>query len=102
MKGEIIKLIYLYTFSAIGLILVVISSVKIVDIFLREYIFKDADMIYTYFPENISENEQTRKIQIETIKSERQKVISSSISMLIIGLPLFIYHWKILRKDNFY
>ncbi len=111
MNGEIIRLIYLYTFSAIGLILIVISSVKMIDIFLRSYVFKNADMIYSYIPENLNETEkekiiqmeeQSRKIQIESIRSERQKIISSSISMFIIGLPLFVYHWRILKKDSFY
>lgn len=110
-KSELIKLIYLYTFSAIGLILVIIGSVKILDLGLKEFVFKNADTYY--YPdviyqktEGISEEqaqkqrEEQIKLQQTNIKAERQKVASNSLAMIIVGFPLFFYHWRKILKNN--
>jgi hypothetical protein len=111
-KSELIKLIYLYLFSAVGLVLVVIGTVRLVDLGLKTFIFKQADVYY--YPKiqpmptdlKISDeewqkqlDEQAKAEEINRI-SERQRSASNSIAMIIVGLPLFLYHWQILRKSN--
>jgi hypothetical protein len=41
---EIIKLIYIYIFSAIGLILIITGTVRLIDLGLKVYVFKQADV----------------------------------------------------------
>lgn len=111
-KKELIKLIYLYLFSAIGLILIIIGSVRLIDLGLKTFIFKKADIYY--YPKlqpkpvdlNISDEEWQRQINEQTKieemnrASERQRTASNSIAMIIVGLPLFLYHWSILKRSD--
>jgi ferritin-like protein len=114
-KSGLLRSIYLYTFSAVGLILIIIGSVNIIDILLKATIFKQADVYYSYpyayqpikgGEEQISKEErekimeEERKAQEMNSKNERARKLSNSIAMIIVGSPLFIYHWKILRKPE--
>ncbi|MCX7589545.1 MAG: hypothetical protein N2Z85_01220 [Patescibacteria group bacterium] len=111
-KQELIKLIYLYLFSAIGLILIITGSVRLIDLGLKTFIFKQADVYYYSSPQvkptdlAISDEEWQRQIEeqskMEKLNrlAERQRTASNSIAMIIVGFPIFLYHWRILRKSN--
>ena len=45
---SLIRKIYLYLFSLIGLVLVVIGCVQLVNLGLKAYVFTAADQYYTY------------------------------------------------------
>jgi predicted Holliday junction resolvase-like endonuclease len=108
---EVVKFIYIYLFSAIGLILIIVGSTKIVDLGLKTYIFKQADYFYAppfYSPDSNLSEEEIKKRQEElkkadeiNRKAERQRTASIAISQIIVGLPLFLYHWKLARKISF-
>ena len=49
---SVIRKIYLYLFSAIGLIVVIIGSVQLVDLGLKTFVFKKAD-VYLEYPRPI-------------------------------------------------
>ncbi len=119
-KKEIIRTIYLYLFSTIGLILIVIGSVTLVDLGLKSFIFKSADEIIVYpdypgmRPIAVSEistatptaeelqrykDEQT-KAQEQQRQNDKARRASSAIAMIIVGLPLFSYHWKTLNGSR--
>jgi hypothetical protein len=109
---EIIKIIYVYLFSAIGLILIITGSVKLIDLGLKVYIFKQADVFYVICPaiyqnenltpEEIAKKEEEQKKAEETNRiAERQRTASNAIALLIVGLPVFIYHWRLALKYNF-
>ncbi|MEM4648313.1 MAG: hypothetical protein QXO12_03345 [Candidatus Pacearchaeota archaeon] len=120
---EIIRYIYLYLFSLIGLILIIIGLVRMIDLTLKTFIFKKADeiIIYPYnklsLPtieeKNISldekekilkEQEENRLQQIEFEKKqkeiEKNKVASNSLALIIVGFPLFFYHWNLIKKEK--
>jgi len=138
-KVEIIKNIYFYLVSLIGLILIVISIGQLVSLGLKTWVFTSADgdrymsrppAIYleqSYelkTAENLIEcsekcsltNEQktaldnwtkdykywqeNEKDQSKYIKANRQRDAVRGISMLIVGIPLFWLHWRIIRKKN--
>ena len=138
-KVEIVKNIYFYLVSLIGLILIVISISQLVNLGLKTWIFTAADgdkymsrppaiyldqsyelktaesliecsdkcnltdgqrialdnwtKDYKYWQEN-------KKDQSKYIKADRQGNAVRGISMLIVGLPLFWIHWRIIRKKN--
>jgi len=108
---EVVKFIYIYLFSAIGLILVVMGAVRLTDVALKTYAFKQADVYYapTFYDKDsgLSEeevqrrNEEFKKAEEINRKAERQRTIASSISLIAVGLPLFLYHWRIARKISF-
>lgn len=42
-------------------------------------------------------NENQKKI--DYLASNRQRTASNSLAMILIGLPLYLYHWRIIRKE---
>ena len=116
-KKEIIRTIYLYLFSTIGLVLIVSGSVTLVDLGLKSYVFKNADevILYPEYPgvkpmplseistatptaEEIEQYKQEQiKVQEKQQQNDKARRASNAIAMIIVGLPLFGYHWKILQ-----
>ena len=104
-----IKLLYLYLFSFIGLLVVVIGMIQLVNLGLKVYIFKGADE-YTYAvpmmesPKIASDEARFQKEaainqKIETVRN-RQRQFSDAIAMVLVGLPLYLYHWKKIQSQK--
>ena len=99
-----LRLLYLYLFSFVGLLITVIGSVQIIDLGLKTYVFKVAE--YTYYPEpvaidgkpTISAVELERRNQIE-LSNQRKRQLSTSLSLILVGIPLYLYHWKTIKKE---
>lgn len=45
------------------------------------------------------EDWQERSLKINYIDSKRQRDASSNLSMILIGLPLYLYHWGIIKRE---
>lgn len=106
-----IRLLYLYLFSFIGLIIAVIGTVQIVDLGMKVYIFKGSDRYDYAMPTKIDpsgkevrlsdeEKAEQQKLQDEQTKRSRQQQASTAIAMLIVGIPLYKYHWRLIKKEN--
>ncbi len=106
-----IRLLYLYLFSFIGLIIAVIGTIQIVDLGMKIYIFKDADK-YDY-PINSkfdsagkeialtdSEKAEQKAMQDKETTRNRQRQASTAIAMLLVGVPLYKYHWKLIKEEE--
>lgn len=102
-----IRLLYLYLFSFIGLLIVVIGTVQIVDLGMKVYIFKQSDS-YEFArpiaPEREGETkidpEEQKKFQEQQTKSQRQRQASNALAMIIVGFPLYKYHWRLIQKKE--
>lgn len=107
-----IRLLYLYLFSFIGLLTAVIGSVQLADLALKIYLFKGAD-IYEIVgvPSRIDlsgkevkmskeELAEQKRLQEAETKRQRQRQASSSIAMLLVGIPLYKYHWSLIKKES--
>jgi hypothetical protein len=103
-----VKKIYIYLFSAIGLVLVIIGGVQIINLGLKMFIFTKAD-IYVEYPrpvipeEGVAEEpeiskEELKEYQKENLISRRQRQAANAIALIIIGSPLFLYHWQLAKK----
>lgn len=130
-RREIIRLIYLYLFSLVGLVLIVIGAVRITDLVLKTLIFKKADQVVVYpepprvappptitveSPDKIEVKEPSKEEQeavkrkqeiyqtYQTAERERQREreASNAIAMIIVGVPLFGYHWRTIQKEKGY
>ena len=104
-----IKLLYLYLFSFIGLLVVVIGSIRLVDLGLKVYVFKGADEYGISYPvmEPTKIATDDARIQIEAVKNQkietvrnRQREFSGAIAMVLVGLPLYLYHWKKIQSQK--
>ncbi|OQX71219.1 hypothetical protein B6D52_02280 [Candidatus Parcubacteria bacterium 4484_255] len=131
-KQSIIRTIYLYIFSLLGLVLLIIGGVRFVNMGLKAFVFTQADeqqridflrppLYHAEVLQKISdrglsqfsaeEKEQIksmirahkvwakRRDAIDPLVSRRHKDASISLAMILIGLPLYLTHWKMVKKE---
>lgn len=133
-KHSLIRTIYLYLFTIVGLALLVIGSVKFIDMGLKMFVFTKAEeperlqQMY-YYPTPVSsiskletyqDSEELTTEEKETLKtflanykdwaekeakidylvSNRQKQASNNLAMILVGLPLYLYHWRIIKRET--
>jgi hypothetical protein len=108
-----IKKLYLYSATLIGLIIIVIGAFQLINLAFKAYIFKDSDryqiaaplyepMTGKVYPEaqyNKMLEEQQRNQDLEVLRS-RKRQASTGIALLITGIPLYLYHWKLVNKKE--
>lgn len=141
-KNSLVRTIYLYLFTIIGLVLLTIGSVRLVDMGLKTFIFKKADQEQRLWPKQppylsvdvskvgtvgndrqiegkegeitLSAEEKTRIDQwildynswqeqsskIDPVSAQRQRDVSTSLSMILIGLPLYLFHWRTIARET--
>lgn len=144
MKNPIIRTIYLYLFTLVGLGMLVIGSARMVDLALKSWVFTKADQNYygseivrppSFYLGIDRERGQVEEILTCSDKCElneeqkqalanwlddydkwhtdeenrdpkshitarRQRQASSSLSMILIGLPLYLFHWGVIKRDK--
>jgi len=119
----VIKSIYFYLVSFVALMMVVFSTADIINIALKSFVFTKANEPYYYEP--VACNQAERKVieaegsevppamseeecaaleeknkekQRESQAADNQRNIVRDISMIVVGIPLFIFHWGFIRK----
>jgi predicted nucleic acid-binding Zn ribbon protein len=100
-----LRLLYLYLFSFVGLLIVVIGSIQMVNLGLKMTVFKDADkyMAYPQMDVNGKALESEAEVQARQDKdlaNQRQRELANSLSMIVIGVPLYFYHWRMIQKEG--
>ena len=99
-----IRLLYLYLFSFVGLFIVIIGSVGLVDLGLKTYVFKVSDRVY--YPEPRFEGQPQLSIEEldernrEEDGNQRKRQMSNSLAMIVVGGPLYLYHWKTIKREK--
>jgi hypothetical protein len=106
---EWVKRIYVYAAAGIGLVLIIIGSVQLINLALKTWIFTQAD-VYRPYPMEVkapdAEEQQVptqaelEEYQRKETTSNRQRQAANSLAMIIVGLPVFAYHWRIARKES--
>ena len=106
-----IRLLYLYLFSFIGLLIAVIGTVRLVDLGIKVFIFGGAD-VYTYSAPMVAapdgkvassspEYERQMKVQqSEENDRQRKRTTAEALAMILVGAPLYLYHWKLIKKES--
>ena len=105
-----IRLLYLYLFAFIGLLICVIGAVQLVNLGLTVLVFPDSDNYEYYAParefSDMSE-EEMEAMEAEQQASaarqqtrQRQRELITSVSMLVVCAPLYVYHWRIISSEN--
>ena len=109
-RKELIRTLYLYLFSLIGLVVVVMGLVQLVDLGLKVFVFKKADQVLIYperfpvpavktLPDQTTEEltlEEQEKIQKEQLEyqtkqreADRERNAANALAMILVGTPLF-------------
>jgi hypothetical protein len=128
----LIRAIYLYLLSLIGIVLFLIGGSGFVSMGLRTFIFTQADdeqRMYREMPpkpygvspaeridgesravfrdslmkqqweEDYAEWRERRK-SIDPVTARRHREAASNLSFIIVGFPVYLYHWRLIRKDK--
>lgn len=116
MKMDIRRL-YLYLVSFIGLLVMVFGFIRLVDLGIKVFVFKNADQ-YSYISpraaimegkepnQQLSEEEiqrqeeEQKKIQEQEMMRQRQRETSGALSMILVGFPLYFYHWRKIQHER--
>ena len=108
-----IKKVYLYMVSLISLVILVIASIMLINLALKTYIFPKADDNYytAYCPsiaEKIPEGEESISQPRECTddqyakdqrSAQKQRDASQALAMILVATPVFLYHWKLARRE---
>ncbi|MBT3413191.1 MAG: hypothetical protein HOJ15_03215 [Candidatus Jacksonbacteria bacterium] len=133
-----IKLIYVYLFSVIGLVLVVIGAVQFINMGLKATILSKAESVedfreYPPIPNRLSVEKATAtsvlncteacefsaeekqlaqewlveyeeyqnlpKDEVSYVIRQRYRTSANAIAMIVVGLPLYLYHWRMAKKS---
>jgi len=134
-KNSLIRKIYFYLFAIIGLTLLVIGSVRFIDMGLKMFVFtkaeQDEQIRQQYKPyinqplsrvelEKIQNSEELSEKEIEAVQqwyknyqnwqeeqgkidylaSRRQEDASLNLALILVGLPLYLYHWRTIKRET--
>lgn len=128
-KTKTVRTIYLYVVSLLSLLFLCIGIGNLINVTLKSYFFPEAEKrdYYmcnqsSYYPTDIEKlkeeaqnQEQQQKIDIiiseyeawkaentgdNCYASERQKRMVDSLTMILISLPLYVFHWSLIKKEK--
>lgn len=125
-KSKTIKSIYFYLVSFVALMMIAFSSADLINTTLKTWVFTKADDYYMYSSKTncqalpapttnpgtttptkeqvIADCEQQNEIitkeQEANRTATRQNSIIRDISMIVVGAPLFLIHWRIVRSKD--
>lgn len=110
---------FLYLFATVGLVLMIIGSVSLINLGLKTWVFTKADDAMCFYgprytapaKENGGNGQTQEELDKQRAEDERyckevtrpaQKQSSASIAIaqLIVGIPLFVYTWTVIKKEN--
>ena len=117
----IIRALYFYAVSIIALFMLVFCCVDLVNLGLKTWVFKNAETSYyscvpgsasTYnnpsapVPEvkavpspTQAECDLQNKQNLDNISRQNQSSAVRDLSMLVVALPLFLFHFRIVQKE---
>ena len=132
-KKSTIRTVYLYLFSAIGLILLIFGVVRFIDMGLKATVFTQADTVArlqqnqltsprvpTVNLERYEDSDEVTEEELESLRrmiedyeaqkeewegldrytARRQEEASINLALILVGFPLYLYHWKTIKKDD--
>lgn len=109
-----IKKVYLYLVSLISLIILVIAGIMLINMALKTWVFTKADNNIYYSPKVDCTDEKMKSLpdcidanweqkqqqaEKENRSSQKQRDAAQAIAMILVATPVFIYHWKLARKE---
>lgn len=99
-----IRLLYLYLFSFVGLIILTIGAIRLIDMGIKMAFFDEADYYEAYPPRMEGAPEPTKDeiaaYQKVQVTRNRQRELSGAVAMVIVGLPLYLYHWRKINTES--
>ncbi len=113
-----IKKVYLYLVSLVSLIILIIAGIMLINMALKTWVFTKADNNYYSIapacgnvpkppdakPEldnscSAENQEIAKKADAENRSAQKQRDAAQALAMIIVATPVFLYHWKLARKE---
>ena len=110
---------YLYLVSLISLVIIVIGSVGLINLALKQWVFTKADQDFYYsYPRptcpidasgktlegctepTAQELVEQEKQQRDSRTAQKQRDAAQYLAMIIVGTPVFVFHFKLARKET--
>ncbi len=116
-KTQLVRSLYLYVVSLIALLMVVFSAADLVNTALKTWVFTKADkaIYYNYSapcpvevakpgttstePSTVICKENEKNSQ-DRFTAQKQADAVRDLSFFIVGIPLFLFHWRLVKKDK--
>jgi len=131
-----IRTVYLYLFSMLGLVLLVIGAVQFFNLGLKAWVFTEAEsqerawsIEKPFYEKDLAEaaesedesgeicltegekeelgawlkdhNERQEELgDYDPVTSNRHRTAAMAFALILVGIPLFLFHWLIIRKEN--
>jgi hypothetical protein len=110
--SENIRKIYFYAVSLISLLMIIIAGVSLINLALRSWVFTKADSTSNYAyvcPAIAPSTSDAKPLPCDTsaqaqqahdqMVSQRESTAAQDVALLLIGIPVFLYHWKKVNKE---
>lgn len=121
---KVIKSLYFYLVSFVALMMIVFSTADTINIALKTWVFTAADKDMYAYPRAACEmpapatptdpktvpattkeecekqNELNLKQNEASRVAQKQRDVVRDISMIVVGIPLFLIHWRIVRSKE--
>ena len=115
-----IKKVYLYLVSLVSLVILIIAGIMLINMALKAWVFTKADDATYYAPkifcsetknpdgsvvprdpncDNPNYEAEQKAEDMNRRAAQRQSDAAHALAMIIIGAPVFYYHWKLARKE---
>lgn len=128
-KTKLIRTIYLYVASLVSLIFLAVGTGTILNTVLKAYVFPKAEKggflrcnqqppVYALDKNALTEVATTdQKMKLDNLlkdyeqwkkdnaegecySQERQNNVVNALTMMIIALPIYLFHWRLIKKDK--
>lgn len=110
----VVRVLYLYLFAMLGLVFMAVGGVQLIDMGLRAYVFKQADALERLdarreFVQPVNDkvvNDTAyqqwvaERRKIDPVKARRQRTAANSLALILVGLPIYLYHWRLIRRSS--
>lgn len=112
-----IKKAYLYVVSLVSLIIIMIGAITLLNMGLKILLNAEEYYAYPMMAVNCQTVPAERSADVKTTEcdpayqakqqeyekknqqQQRKRDIAQSLAMIIVGAPVFYYHWKLARKE---
>lgn len=103
-----LKKAYLYLVSVISLVIAVIGAIMLINLALKAWVFTKADQNYYAMTCPVSPDgksagcdaEQQMQQDKANRTSQRQNTAAQAIAMIVVATPVWLYHWKLAKKEQ--
>lgn len=115
-KITLIKTVYFFLVSFVALMMIIFSTADLINTVLRTYVFTKADNFSGFYPEQVcvakpdgkamtteecaQQNTINEKRDKASQESQRQRDLVRDLSMILVGVPVFVLHWRVARKKE--